>query len=61
MLYYQSRINCKKYFRVKFISFVPKSVQTLNLTSPQKVMRVMNVRSILKLKFSLDVVVKIVC
>ena len=52
----KSRINSKKYFRIKFISWGSKSVQNLNLTSSQKVMRVMNVR----IKFSLDVVVTIV-
>ena len=46
------------FFRIKFISCVSKSVQNLNLTSSQKVMCEMNVRSI-KLKFSLDVVVTI--
>ena len=44
---------------MKFISCVSKSVQNLNLTSSQNVMRVMNVRSI-KLKFTLDAVVTIV-
>ena len=55
-LYQKSKIKSKKYFRIKFISCVSKSVQNLNLTSSQKVMRVMNVRSI-KLKFTLDAVV----
>ena len=44
---------------MKFISCVSKSVQNLNLTSSQNVMRVMNVRSI-KLKFTLDAIVTIV-
>ena len=55
-----SRINSKKYLRIKFISCTLKSVQKLNLTFSQKVMHVMSVRSIFQLKFSLGVVVTIV-